>query len=172
MSFVRVIAGDFRSGRVEFDGIGFALRTPSGRSEYIDFVEVRDIQTLERENRSSVTDGLAGLAAGGIVGGIAAGAMAGGLTGPAGAVIGAAAGAVLAATRKFLTCQVLLRDGRRFVATGKSETWAAIRSCAHDAARVNKPTIVESAPSPSSSTTLLVRLKDHLSLSRLFKWRA
>lgn len=169
MSYVRVIAGDFCPGRVEFDGIGFALRTLSARSEYIDFADVRDIQTLERENRSSVTGGLAGLAAGGIVGGIAAGAMAGGLTGPAGAVIGAAAGAVLAATRRYLTCQVLLYDGRRFVATGKSETWAAIRSCARDAARAKRPAITESSPPPPASTTLLVRLKGHLNLSRLFK---
>ena len=168
MSFIRVIAGDFRPGRVEFDGVGFALRTLSGRSEYIDFGDVRDIQTLEHENRSTVTDRLTGLAAGGIVGGIAAGAMAGGLTGPAGAVVGAAAGAVLA-IRKFLTCQVLLHDGRRFVATGKSETWTAIRSGTRIASRVKKPTIAESALSSGTSSTLLAKLKNNLNLSRFFK---
>ena len=129
MSTVRLLSGDFRSGRVEFDGLGLSLQRAAGGGEYVNVSNIGEIIRLEREWQSGFGDKLTGLATGGIVGGVAAGAMAGGLTGPAGAVIGAIAGAVLTA-RRFETCHVSLVDGRRFVATASDETWSAIRKAA------------------------------------------
>lgn len=161
MSFIEVVGGDFRNGRVPFDGIGFGLQASSGKNEYVKFADIRDIQVLEREVHSSANDRLVGSAAGGIVGGLAAGAMTGGLTGPAGAVIGAAAGAILAAN-KYSTCHVSLRDGRQFVATGKNETWKAIRNAMRVAVASNRAAQVESVI-PTNRETFLSKVKSYLS---------
>jgi hypothetical protein len=103
------------------------MRSRAGRNEIVEFGDVREVRALEHDRHVMLGDRAAGVAVGGIIGGVAAGALAGGLTGPAGAVIGAAAGAILSVRRKFLTCRVDLRDGRAFIATARSETWAAIR---------------------------------------------
>lgn len=129
MSSIRILAGDFRSGRAEFDGIGLSLHSGESGREYVKVSQIRELSRLEREWRSGLRDKMTGLAAGGVVGGIAAGAMAGGLTGPAGAVVGAIAGAFLAG-RRFETHHVTLVDGRRFVAVGSDDTWGAIRKAA------------------------------------------
>jgi hypothetical protein len=144
MSFIRVIAGDFCPGRVEFDDVGFAMRCRAGRNEVIEFGDVREVRALEHERNVMLGDRVAGVAVGGIIGGVAAGALAGGLTGPAGAVLGAVAGAILSVRRKFLTCRVELRDSRAFVATARSETWAAIRDTISRSPL--KPVILDVAP--------------------------
>ena len=70
MSFIRVIGGDFNSGRVGFDGVGFTLRAKSGKQEYVKFSQIHDVTRLEREWRSSFRDKLTGVAAGGLLGGV------------------------------------------------------------------------------------------------------
>ena len=163
MSFIRVISGDFDPGRIEFDDVGFAMRSRAGRNEVIEFGYVRDVRALEHERHVMLGDRAAGVAVGGIIGGVAAGALAGGLTGPAGAVLGAAAGAIFSVTRKFITCRVELRDGRTFVATARSETWAAIR----DTIRRSAPRsvildVTPEAPTPIGTQNLLEKFKRRL----------
>ncbi|SRR3954454_15805171 len=160
MSSLRVIAGDFRPEKIEFDGIGLNLHNLIGAREYIQLSQVANVALIEREWRSSIGDKLSGLTAGGIVGGIAAGAMAGGLTGPAGAVLGAVAGAVLAG-RRFVTCQVLFADGRRCVATASNEVWAAIRNGRNAAERASKALRVKETNS-SKSNAITTVIKDRL----------
>jgi len=163
MSFIRVIAGDFDPGRIEFDDVGFAMRSRAGRNEVVEFGDIREVRALEHEKHVMLGDRAAGVAVGGIIGGVAAGALAGGLTGPAGAVLGAAAGAILSVSRKFLTCRVELRDGRTFVATARSETWAAIRDTIRRSPA--RPVVLDVTPETASAIgkqNLMERFKRRL----------
>ena len=125
---MRVLAGDFRKGRVPYDDIGFTLKSAlSGRAEPIPFGFVQAVYELGHDKHGSITHRIATAAGSGLLGGVAGGVVAGTVGGPVGAAIGAVAGAILAARKQMLICRIDLRDGRSFVAIAATEIWTALR---------------------------------------------
>jgi hypothetical protein len=124
---LKILAGDFKKGRVPCDDIGFRLKSVvTGKAEPAPYGSVQALHALGHDKHGSIKRRVATAAGAGLVGGVAAGAAAGATGGPIGAAVGAVAGAIFAARKRMLICRVDLRDGRSFTAIAAPEFWAAL----------------------------------------------
>jgi hypothetical protein len=150
MGTLRILNGDFRSGRATFDNLSIELRGLSG-AESVPLMEIVQVKKSGREKHVDGAGTLKQAAAGSILGGLAAGAVAGGITGPVGALLGAAAGAILTGRKIYPIAAVHLRDGRWFLAVAKETEWAMLAEAIRHAPRSEMRRVIDVAPEQSAA---------------------
>jgi hypothetical protein len=118
---------------------GLMLRNRGNAFEVIPFDQILSIHPLQSERRGSTLERIKGATAGSLVGGSAAAVATmmavGSITGPVGALLGGAAGVFLAVRKKFRTCKLELRDGRKIIAVAETASWAAVAASMPQAKR-------------------------------------
>jgi hypothetical protein len=122
---MKVVRGDFVAGPVRPQATGFELIDAGGKI-FVPFGFVLRLRPMGSK-RARDAEEPGHVMAGAVVGGVA-GVLTAGLSVAAGSILGGLLGSAVAPKRSVYACQVMLRDGRMFIAVARAAYWVAFAS--------------------------------------------